>query len=90
LKKFTAEKNYIFYQKLQFTYPYASIKDVQVTKKPSALKKEHPALQNIKFHNFFYTFVGHLCPPGSGSESTDLIECGSGSETLARKLGTEK
>ncbi len=26
----------------------------------------------MKFLNFFSTFVGHFCPPGSGS--TDLIE----------------
>jgi hypothetical protein len=38
---------------------------------PSALKRKHPALQNIKFLKFFSTFVGHFCPPGSGS--TDLI-----------------
>ncbi len=25
----------------------------------------------------FSTFVGHFCPPGSGSESTDPIESGS-------------
>ncbi len=27
---------------------------------------EHPALQNMKFLNFFSIFVGHFCPPGSG------------------------
>ena len=48
-------------------------------KKPSDLKREHPALQNMKYF-FFSTFVGNFCPPGSGS--TDLIESGSGSETL--------
>jgi hypothetical protein len=36
--------------------------------KPSA----HPALQNLKYLNFFSIFVGHFRPPGSGS--TDLIE----------------
>jgi hypothetical protein len=41
-KKFTAEKKNLD-KKLQFT----SIKDVQ--KKPSALKREHPGLQNMKF-----------------------------------------
>ncbi len=39
--------------KLQFTYPYASIKDVQATEEPSALKRDHPALQKIKFINCF-------------------------------------
>ncbi len=48
---------------------------------PSALKREHPELQNMKFH-IFYIFVGHFCPPRSGSEyeSIDLIKSGSGSE----------
>jgi hypothetical protein len=31
-----------------------------------ALKKEHPALQNMKII-FFSIFVGNFCPPGSGS-----------------------
>jgi hypothetical protein len=43
----------------------------------SALKKEHPALQNMKFLNFL---CGSFCPLGSGF--TDLIK--SGSETLVR------
>jgi hypothetical protein len=30
-----------------------SVKDVQATGKASALKREHPALQNMKFRNFF-------------------------------------
>jgi hypothetical protein len=54
-----------------------------VLKKPSALKKDHPTLQNMKFFNFS-TFVGHFCPPGdpdpdseSESGSTDPIESGS-------------
>ncbi len=46
-KKFTAEKLIIFVdQKLQFTYPKASKKDVQATEKSASLKREHPALQN--------------------------------------------
>jgi hypothetical protein len=39
----------------------------KLQKKPSALKREHQALQNMKFLNFFSTFVGNFCPPGSGS-----------------------
>ncbi len=38
----------------------------KLQKKPSALKREHPALQNMKFLKFFSVFVGHFCPPGSG------------------------
>jgi hypothetical protein len=47
--------------------------------KISALKREHPALQKMKFINFFY-FFGHFCPPGSGSK--DPIEFGFGYTTL--------
>ncbi len=31
------------------------------------LKRGHPTLQNMNFYQFFSTFVGHFCPPGSGS-----------------------
>jgi hypothetical protein len=66
----------------------------KLQKKPSALKREHTALQNMKFQKKIL-FLGHFCPPGSGSgspvpdpdfgsgsgyRSTDLIE--SGSKTL--------
>ncbi len=34
--------------------------------KPSALKREHLALQNMKFLNFLKTFLGSFCPPASG------------------------
>jgi hypothetical protein len=46
--------------------------------KPSALKREHLALQKIKFILLFSISVGHFCPPGSGSG----CESGSGSTTL--------
>jgi hypothetical protein len=42
--------------------------------KPSALKREHPALQKMKLVNFF-KFFGHFCPPGSGSRGP--VESGS-------------
>jgi hypothetical protein len=44
----------------------------KLQKKPSALKKEHPALQNMKFLIFFYP------DPDSenGSGPTDQIESG--------------
>ncbi len=57
-------------------------------KKPSALKKGHPTRQNKNFYQFFSTFVGHLCPPGSGSgfwiriHWPDWIRIQSGYETL--------
>ncbi len=46
-------------------------------KKPSALKRGHPTLQNMNFYKICSTFEGHFCPPGSGSGSTDPIESGS-------------
>ncbi len=52
----------------------------KLQKKPSALKRDHPTLQNMNFYKFLSTFVGNFCPPGSGS--TGPIESGSGSETL--------
>jgi hypothetical protein len=57
LTKYTAKHFFIHFfeeKKLQFTYPLASIKNVQATgRSPQALKREHPALQNMKFLNFF-------------------------------------
>ncbi len=38
-------------------------------------KREHPALQNIKFLHFFPIFT--FCPPGSQSGSPNLTESGS-------------
>jgi hypothetical protein len=56
MEKFTAEKkSYLSHHKLQFTNPWASIKDVQATGEAFALKRDHPALQNIKF--LFYILV---------------------------------
>jgi hypothetical protein len=53
---------YLFYQKLQFTFVQAAVHE-----KSSALKTEHPARQKIKLIKFFSMFLGHFCPPGSGS-----------------------
>jgi hypothetical protein len=43
----------IFMQKLKLIYPLVSITDAQLQEKPSALKTEHTALQNIKLLYFF-------------------------------------
>ncbi len=45
----------------------------KLQEKTSALKREHPALQNMKFINFFY-FVGNFCPPRSWS-NPDPLHC---------------
>jgi hypothetical protein len=69
LKKKIQQKIFVSFldQKLQFTYRYASIRDAQAAKKPSALKREHPALEKMKLINFFY-FCGSLL-----SSRTDLM-----------------
>ncbi len=58
----------------------------KLQEKPSTLKREHPALQNMKFLNFFlflWVIFALLDPdPDPESGSTDLIESRSGSETL--------
>ncbi len=79
LNKITAEKKIKFFQdqKLKFTYPQASIKKVQVTEEAFSSQKRP---SNTSKHELFKkksTFVGHFCPPGSGSGSTDPIESGS-------------
>jgi hypothetical protein len=55
----------------------------KLQKKPLALKREHPALQNMKLLNFFLFLwvIFVLMDPDSDSVigSTDLIESGSGS-----------
>jgi hypothetical protein len=56
----------------------------KLQKKPPALKRKHPALENMKYLNFFlllWVIFALLDPNPDGS--TDLIESGSGSETLA-------
>jgi hypothetical protein len=66
-KIFKGEKFFIFFWSncnLGVTYPKASIKDVR-QKKPSALKREHPALQNMKFLNFFLFLWVIFCSPGT-------------------------
>ncbi len=59
-------------KKLKFSYPYRPpYRTSKLQQKPSPLKREHPALQNMKFINFFLSFfVGLFCPPGFGSGSS--------------------
>jgi hypothetical protein len=57
----------------------------ELQKKPSALQREHPALQNMKVLNFFLVWVifALLDPdPNSeyGSGSNDLIESGTNTD----------
>jgi hypothetical protein len=92
-KKIYNWKNWIFFwKKLQFNGPKASIKDAQATgevlKKPSALKKEHPALQNIYFFYICRSFLPSLiririqhADPDPATQ-TNAVPCGTGSTTL--------
>ncbi len=43
----------------------------KLQEKPSALKKEHLALREIKYINFFLCLWVIFCPPGSGYRSRD-------------------
>jgi hypothetical protein len=54
---------------------------VEITSIPYLLK-----IGNMKIIFFFSIFVGHFCPPGSGSGSSDSNYCGSGSTTLRGAL----
>ncbi len=71
-KKFTAGKNLIFLGS-----------KIKLQEKPSALKREHPALQNMKFLHFFLFLqiifaLLDLDPEfETGAGSTDLVEFGS-------------
>ncbi len=81
-KKITAKKNLIFWdQKLQFTYPQASIKHVQVTKEAFSSQRRPSNTSKHQLKNFFLllgVIFALLDPdPDSGSGSTDPIECGS-------------
>jgi hypothetical protein len=71
----------IFLKKLQFTYPYA------FKEKHSALRREHPALQKMKFF-YFSIFLGHFCPPESESGSTTLDKTIISSLFFTAKLST--
>ncbi len=76
LKKFTAKRKLNFFGLKTTIYLSLGLhkRTSTLQKKPSALKREHPALQNI------YALLDPDPDPESGYGSTDLIE--SGSETL--------
>ncbi len=77
-------------QKLQSTYPKASIKHVQAIEEAFSPQKRTSSTSKRKFLNFSI-FVGNFCPPGSGSSfrihrpNWVWIQSGSGSETLAQQ-----
>ncbi len=68
-------------KKIQLKYLFFLIKNCnlltsKLQEKPSALTGEHRALQKMKLIYFFHMFVGHFCPPGSGSGSDQCCESG--------------
>ncbi len=53
-------KKFIFFQKLQYIFQYPH-EDVHCTSYTIALKREHPALHNNTFHDFFL-FLRFILP----------------------------
>jgi hypothetical protein len=79
------KKNLIFFIKnCNLPIPKPPLKTSRLQKMPLALKREHPALQNMKFLNFFKLLwvIFALLDPAyeSGYGSNDLIESGSNSD----------
>jgi hypothetical protein len=76
---------FLLHQKLQFTIPKPPKRTYKLQKKPSALKRENPSLQNMKFFNFFLLLWVIFALPNldPNSESAETrIQLGSGSATL--------
>jgi hypothetical protein len=62
---------YIFFIKnLNLLILRPSYRTSKLQEKPSALKRDHPALQKMKLINCFL-FIGSFYPPGSGSSTLD-------------------
>jgi hypothetical protein len=78
-KKFTAENFYLFIiiKNYNLPIPWHPQRTSKLQEKPSALKREHSALQNMKFHNFFLFLWVIFALLDPDPESTDLIESGS-------------
>jgi hypothetical protein len=88
-EKFTSEKKlYIFLVKkvqFEFSYPQASIKDVQVTEeafchqKRTSSTSKHEISKKVLFLWVIFALLGPVpdLDSGSGYGSTDLIESGS-------------
>jgi len=87
-KKKNLQLNKNFDQKLQFTYPYASIKDVQVTKEAFSYQKRISSTSKHEISYFFlllwvlFALLDPYTDPNSeyGSGSTDLIISGSNTD----------
>jgi hypothetical protein len=64
-KKFTAGNSifYFFDQKMQFTYPQASLKDAQATGESFSPQKGTSSTSKHENSLLFSIFVGHFYPP---------------------------
>jgi hypothetical protein len=65
-------------KKMQFTYPMASIKNVQATGEVFSPQKRTLSTSKHEISSLFSIFLGHFCPPGS--RPTYPIESGSNSD----------
>ncbi len=65
-KKITAEKNNFFGSKTSIYLSLGLHKERPIYRRSLQISKE--AIQHLKYElfNYFSTFVGHFCPPGSG------------------------
>jgi hypothetical protein len=77
---FWHQKTFLGIKNYNLPIPRPQERTSKLQKKPSALKREHPALQNMKFLNFFLllSVIFDLLDPDSeyGSGSADLSESG--------------
>jgi hypothetical protein len=85
-------KRIFFEQKLQYIYPEASMKDVQTTKEPSSLPRDHSALENITFlQDFLFLWVFlptwiQIRIPNADPDATSHNQCGSHAEPDLRTV----
>jgi hypothetical protein len=53
-EKFTADNGYFVIKNFNLFIPWPPQRASKLQEKPPALKREHPAPQNVTFLNFFY------------------------------------
>jgi hypothetical protein len=85
-KKFTAVKLfYIFFGSKIAIYLSLGLRTHKLHEKPSALKREHPAFQNMKILYFFlylWVILALLDPDPDLATQINADQCGSGATTL--------
>ncbi len=88
ISKILQLKKNVFWSKIAILLnPKPPQKTSKLHEKPSALKREHPILQNMKFRNFFYFCGGVIFALlDQDPDPADQNQCGSGSETMAIRI----